>query len=106
MQHAQLLPEAPPERGDLVQVRSRRWLVEDVDAPSRPGNSAVVHLACADPRSTGGTDHLDNLVLTCRHCTRRKGAKNYRAFKAELAGEAKRAAFEQGAITSKNGAGE
>ena len=53
MPQAQLLPEAPPKPGELVQVRSRRWLVEDVDPPSRKGNSAVVHLACADDDAQG-----------------------------------------------------
>ena len=53
MPQAQFLPEALPEPGDLVQVRSRRWMVEAVHAPSRPGNSAVVHLACADDDAQG-----------------------------------------------------
>ena len=53
MPQAQLLPEVLPERGDLVQLRSRRWLVEDVDPPSHEGHSAVVHLACADDDAQG-----------------------------------------------------
>jgi len=48
---AGLLPERLPERGELVQVRSRRWLVEDVasadDAPT------VVRLACAEDDAQG-----------------------------------------------------
>src|SRR5712691_8403102 len=47
------LPERPPEPGELVHVRSRRWLVEEVVAPSVPGNSAVVRLACADDDAQG-----------------------------------------------------
>lgn len=46
-----VLPERAPERGELVQVRSRRWLVEDVRYTSdeRP----VVALACADDDAQG-----------------------------------------------------
>ena len=48
---------APPDRlpkiGELVQVRSRRWLVEDVVEPERAGESLLVQLACADDDSQG-----------------------------------------------------
>lgn len=47
------LPQRLPEPGELVQVRSRRWLVEDVVAPSELGFSAVVKLACADDDAQG-----------------------------------------------------
>jgi hypothetical protein len=47
------LPERLPEPGELVQVRSRRWLVEEVVAPSVPGHSAIVKLACADDDAQG-----------------------------------------------------
>jgi len=47
------LPERPPEPGELVQVRARRWLVEEVVAPPAPGQSAVVRLACADDDAQG-----------------------------------------------------
>lgn len=43
---ARFLPELPPEVGDLVQVRSRRWLVEEV-AGIGP-KSTRVRLACAE----------------------------------------------------------
>jgi len=46
-------PEEPPRPGDLVQVRSRRWLVEEVVAPASPGQSALVRLACADDDAQG-----------------------------------------------------
>jgi len=36
-----------------VQVRSRRWLVEEVAEPPVPGHSAVVRLACADDDAQG-----------------------------------------------------
>ncbi len=42
-----------PEVGDLVQVRSRRWLVEEVAQSTTPGNTAVVSLACADDDAQG-----------------------------------------------------
>ncbi|MFL5872325.1 MAG: DISARM system SNF2-like helicase DrmD [Solirubrobacterales bacterium] len=45
------LPELPPVHGELVQVRSRRWLVEDV-RPLGDGKS-VVDLACADDDAQG-----------------------------------------------------
>ena len=45
------LPERAPERGELVQVRSRRWLVEDV-RPIDDGKS-IVALACADDDAQG-----------------------------------------------------
>src|SRR3954465_6474213 len=48
---AEVLPERAPEVGDLVQVRSRRWLVEEVMAAD--GASAIVHLACADDDAQG-----------------------------------------------------
>ncbi len=49
---AERLPERAPKIGDLVQVRSRRWLVEDVVASS-PGESPVVELACAEDDAQG-----------------------------------------------------
>ncbi len=49
------LPERPPEVGELVQVRSRRWLVEEVIPPEKPGGTALVRLACADDDNQGQT---------------------------------------------------
>ena len=48
-----MLPEEPPRPGDLVQVRSRRWLVEEVVAAATPGQSVLVRLACADDDAQG-----------------------------------------------------
>jgi superfamily II DNA or RNA helicase len=45
------LPSRLPEPGELVQVRSRRWLVETVDHAD--GGSPVVWLACADDDAQG-----------------------------------------------------
>lgn len=47
------LPESPPAPGDLVQVRSRQWLVEEVVDPATPGHSSLVRLACADDDAQG-----------------------------------------------------
>jgi superfamily II DNA or RNA helicase len=47
------LPEHPPAPGDLVQVRSRRWLVEEVVDSVTPGQSSLVRLACADDDAQG-----------------------------------------------------
>ncbi len=49
------LPELPPTPGDLVQVRSRRWLVEEVVEPPVLGQSALVRLACAEDDAQGQT---------------------------------------------------
>jgi hypothetical protein len=48
---ADALPERLPEPGELVQVRSRRWLVEEVIEPR--GTSPVVRLACAEDDAQG-----------------------------------------------------
>ena len=50
---AELLPDHAPCIGDLVEVRSRRWLVEAVEEP--PEQSARVSLACADDDAQGQT---------------------------------------------------
>ena len=50
---AELLPEHAPLIGDLVEVRSRRWLVEAVEEP--PDQCARVSLACADDDAQGQT---------------------------------------------------
>ena len=50
---AETLPDLPPRIGDLVEVRSRRWLVEAVERPHL--QSARVSLACADDDAQGET---------------------------------------------------
>ncbi|MBI1854205.1 MAG: DEAD/DEAH box helicase, partial [Planctomycetes bacterium] len=47
------LPERAPEVGELVQVRSRRWLVEEIVPSATPGQSPLVRLACADDDAQG-----------------------------------------------------
>ena len=49
---ANLLPERPPRVGELVEVRSRRWLVEAVEDVAPPA-SPRVSLACADDDAQG-----------------------------------------------------
>ena len=51
---AGLLPHRPPWVGELVEVRSRRWLVEAVEAPDLSA-SPRVSLACADDDAQGQT---------------------------------------------------
>lgn len=48
-----LLPEHPPEVGQLVRVRSRTWLVEEVTPGDKPGQTALVRLSCADDDNQG-----------------------------------------------------
>ena len=47
------LPERLPDVGELVHVRSRRWLVEEVTKSPDRRESAVVRLACADDDNQG-----------------------------------------------------
>ena len=48
-----VLPERLPDVGELVQVRSRRWIVEEVVESPVPGESASVRLACVDDDNQG-----------------------------------------------------
>ena len=48
------LPDRPPRVGELVEVRSRRWLVEAVE-DTDPEASPRVSLACADDDAQGQT---------------------------------------------------
>lgn len=49
------LPERAPVAGELVQVRSRRWLVDEVIPAAIPGHSSLVRLACADDDNQGAS---------------------------------------------------
>ena len=42
-----------PKVGELVQVRSRRWLVDEIIAPQIAGQTSVVRLSCADDDAQG-----------------------------------------------------
>src|SRR6267154_4762913 len=58
-----------PEIGQLVVVRSRRWLVDEVIKPKSPGQTCVVRLSCTDDDAQGQLlevlwDYeLDRLIL-------------------------------------------
>lgn len=64
-----LLPTRLPEIGELVLVRSRSWLVEDVTPGTEPGDSPVVRLSCADDDAQGQSlevywdCEIDRLIL-------------------------------------------
>ncbi len=47
------LPDRDPCIGEMVRVRSRRWLVEDVTPPQETGHSSRVRLACAEDDAPG-----------------------------------------------------
>ncbi len=51
----QSLPERLPAIGDLVLIRSRRWLVEEVVEEQSSELSALVRLSCADDDAQGQT---------------------------------------------------
>ena len=51
MATAEILPERAPQPGELVQVRSRRWLVEEVVASE--ASCPIIRLACADDDAQG-----------------------------------------------------
>ena len=42
-----------PNTGDIVRVRSRQYLVEDVTLPPNPGDSSLVTLSCLDDDAQG-----------------------------------------------------
>jgi hypothetical protein len=58
-----------PTVGELVQVRSRRWLVDEVIEPKSAGQTCIVRLSCADDDAQGQSldvlwDYeLDRLIL-------------------------------------------
>ena len=52
---AQTLPDRPPRVGELVLVRSRRWLVDEVIEPKISGQTCIVRLSCADDDAQGQT---------------------------------------------------
>ena len=65
----QIASTRPPRIGELVLVRSRRWLVDAVIEAKRPGETCIVQLSCADDDAQGQTlevfwDYeLDRLIL-------------------------------------------
>ena len=45
--------DIPPTQGDIVRVRSRRYLVEEVTAPPEPGDDTLVRLSCLEDDAEG-----------------------------------------------------
>jgi superfamily II DNA or RNA helicase len=50
---ARTVPERQPRVGELVQVRSRCWLVDEVIEAKHPGQTRLVRLSCADDDAQG-----------------------------------------------------
>jgi hypothetical protein len=65
----QTLSARPPRVGEVVLVRSRRWLVDEVIEPKSKGQTCVARLSCADDDAQGQSlevfwDYeLDRLIL-------------------------------------------
>src|SRR3954451_18970512 len=65
----QTVSARPPHVGELVLVRSRRWLVDEVLEAKSPGQTCIVRLSCADDDAQGQSlevlwDYeLDRLIL-------------------------------------------
>lgn len=51
----EFLPDSPPQVGELAQVRSRRWIVEEVVGSDDSRESARVRLACVDDDNQGAS---------------------------------------------------
>jgi hypothetical protein len=48
-----LTADTVPDQGEIVRVRSRRYLVEEVTAPSEPGDDHLVRLSCLEDDAEG-----------------------------------------------------
>jgi SNF2 family DNA or RNA helicase len=48
-----LAVDIPPRIGEIVRVRSRRYLVDDVTAPPEPGDDTLVRLSCLEDDAEG-----------------------------------------------------
>jgi hypothetical protein len=48
-----IAPSQLPERGQLIHLRQRRWLVEGVELAPRLGEATLVHAACVDDDAQG-----------------------------------------------------
>ena len=49
------VPTSPPKTGEIVRVRQRRYVVEDVVGPGHAGDATLVRLACLDDDAQGQT---------------------------------------------------
>ena len=45
--------DIPPRIGEIVRVRSRRYLVEDVSAPVESGDDTLIRLSCLEDDAEG-----------------------------------------------------
>lgn len=45
--------DIPPSQGDIVRVRSRRYLVEEVTLPPEPGDDHLIRLSCLEDDAEG-----------------------------------------------------
>jgi hypothetical protein len=64
---AREVPRYAPRTGDIVQVRNRQWLVEEVLAPPEEGHATRVRLVCLDDDNQGrALDVLWELELGAR----------------------------------------
>ena len=45
--------DIPPKQGEIVRVRSRRYLVEGVDPAPNPNDQTLVHLSCLEDDAEG-----------------------------------------------------
>lgn len=48
-----LATDIPPTQGEIVRVRSRRYLVEEVTPPPVPGEETLVRLSCLEDDAEG-----------------------------------------------------
>ena len=48
-----LAVDIPPAIGEIVRVRSRRYLVEEVSATPTPGDGTLVRLSCLEDDAEG-----------------------------------------------------
>src|SRR5262245_14901778 len=48
-----LAPDIPPQPGEIVRARSRRYLVEAVTAAPEPGEQTLVRLSCLEDDAEG-----------------------------------------------------
>lgn len=66
-----MLP-GPPEPGQIVRVRQRQYLVEDVQPPPEHGEATLVLMSCLDDDALGDAlEVFGNWKSTVKWCGRR-----------------------------------
>jgi hypothetical protein len=53
--------DTPPKPGEIVRVRSRRYLVEAVDSAPRPEDQTLVRLSCLEDDAEG--EELETIFM-------------------------------------------